>query len=52
MNLWTIVIGAVIVYLVLMIIIHKIFLKFFKLLFFIILAGLAVTAAYWFLKGL
>ena len=52
LSIFSIIIGAVIIYLVSMIIIHKFFEKIFKMLFFIISALLVLAAIYFiFLKG-
>ena len=48
---WTIIIGAVVAYLILMIVLHKIVEKFFMMLFFVISALFVMGVIYLVLKG-
>ena len=49
---WTIIIGAVIAYLVLMVVLHKIVDKFFMMLFFVISVLFVMGIVYFVLKGI
>lgn len=51
-SILSIVVGAVIAYLVVMVMIHKLFAKFFMMLFFAISALLAIAVVYFMFKGL